>query len=583
MGVGRTTNENGALWPNLHMDFINSSSIGASGGLLTVWDSCIFSKENSYVDHNFVGVIGSGKKEWVANLTMGRLINLMISYSVGHFDFSLGDRRFTRFDKNEIKVSKLDRLLASYNFFKAVLEDSFAMFKGIIHERPRFSSPMFYRLSSFDVSSLEACISMEEIKDDVWWLRVEIEELDSSVPSIGYYLGFDNGSPSNEFKMEGGLRQWDPLSPFLFLLVDESVQIFILKACSKGLFRDIQLANNGANLSLIQYADDALFFGDWSRLNTKNLIYFLKFFESASSLKINISKSMLFGIGVPTDDVVFVASLLDCSRDSLPFIYPRLSVGKRMNLCDGWVDVLNLFGDRLSAWKANFLSISGRLTLRKSMLGSLLCRIGFHLRDILHRLYALESDKICKVIDHWKLVNDVWGGGGNWSWRLSPCSSAIDDISSLVKELVRHIQNSSLVDCVLGYPHIWNSWIPRKKKISITTWLDVLWCFWFREKYGVGGICLNPSSSLLFPLVIVLGKFCNLRCSINNKVIKGVFHCTLWAIWKWHNKLVNAMEDSTSNIKDEDIFLFIQRITRTWISTCSSSKSLIRNDGLLGL
>ncbi|GJX12590.1 hypothetical protein Tco_0204348 [Tanacetum coccineum] len=263
------------------------------------------------------------------------------------------------------------------------------------------------------------------------------------------------------------------------------------RAEHKGLFRDIQLANNGANLSLIQYADGALFFGDWSRLNAKNLIYFLKYFESASSLKINISKSMLFGIGVPTDDVVFVASLLDCSHDSLPFIYPRLSVGKRMNLCDGWVDVLNLFGDRLSAWKANFLSISGRLTLPTKSIEEITsfkrsfvisnggsdvsfwddswCQIGFRLKDIFHRLYALESNKSCKVIDRWKLVNDVWGGGDvstdKWVWNI------IASGNYKVKELVRHIQNSSLVDCVLGDPHIWNSWIPHKLEEDINHYL----------------------------------------------------------------------------------------------------------------
>ncbi|PWA95854.1 Arginine repressor C-terminal-like domain-containing protein [Artemisia annua] len=180
-----------------------------------------------------------------------------------------------------------------------------------------------------------------------------------------------NGSPSKEFKMERGLRQGDPLSPFLFLIVAEALQVAVLEACSKGVFKGITLADGGANLSLLQYADDALFIGEWSRLNVKNLILILKCFENASGLKVNLSKSRLFGIVIPNIEVEEVASSLGCIHDSLPFMYLGLPVGKKMRLCDGWNDVINRFRERLSAWKAKALSIGGRLTLVKSILGSL--------------------------------------------------------------------------------------------------------------------------------------------------------------------------------------------------------------------
>nr|GEX13483.1 zinc finger, CCHC-type [Tanacetum cinerariifolium] len=119
----------------------------------------------------------------------------------------------------------------------------------------------------------------------------------------------------------------------------------------------IQLASNEANLSLLQYANDSLFFGDWLRLNAKNLISILKCFELASGLKINMGKIQLIRIGVATDDVVSVASSFGCSHDSIPFIYLGLPVGKRINLCDRWDIVINQFRERLSSWKANSLSI----------------------------------------------------------------------------------------------------------------------------------------------------------------------------------------------------------------------------------
>ncbi|GJY65533.1 putative RNA-directed DNA polymerase [Tanacetum coccineum] len=133
-----------------------------------------------------------------------------------------------------------------------------------------------------------------------------------------------NGSPSKEFKMERGLRQGDPISPLLFLLVVESLQISILEACNKGLYKGISLVNGGANISLLQYADDALFFGNWSRVNAYNLILILNCFEEASGLKVNISKSRLFGIRVSNIEVECVVSSLGCTHDTIPFMYLSL-------------------------------------------------------------------------------------------------------------------------------------------------------------------------------------------------------------------------------------------------------------------
>ncbi|GJR19941.1 putative RNA-directed DNA polymerase, eukaryota, reverse transcriptase zinc-binding domain protein [Tanacetum coccineum] len=69
-----------------------------------------------------------------------------------------------------------------------------------------------------------------------------------------------NGSPSKELKMEKVIRQGDPLSPLLFFLVVEALQVSITEACSKGLFKGVSLVGEGTNISLLKYAVDALFF-----------------------------------------------------------------------------------------------------------------------------------------------------------------------------------------------------------------------------------------------------------------------------------------------------------------------------------
>lgn len=57
-----------------------------------------------------------------------------------------------------------------------------------------------------------------------------------------------NGYPTKEFKMERGLRQGDPLSPFLFLLVAEALLVAIVQACRLGIYRGLSLSTGGSNI-----------------------------------------------------------------------------------------------------------------------------------------------------------------------------------------------------------------------------------------------------------------------------------------------------------------------------------------------
>ncbi|GJW67593.1 RNA-directed DNA polymerase, eukaryota [Tanacetum coccineum] len=66
--------------------------------------------------------------------------------------------------------------------------------------------------------------------------------------------------PVNEFQFYKGLKQGDPLSPFLFILVMESLHLSFQRIVNAGMFKGIVL-DQSLCLSHMFYADDAIFLG----------------------------------------------------------------------------------------------------------------------------------------------------------------------------------------------------------------------------------------------------------------------------------------------------------------------------------
>ncbi|CAN6566565.1 unnamed protein product [Malus baccata var. baccata] len=69
-----------------------------------------------------------------------------------------------------------------------------------------------------------------------------------------------NGMPGRTFKPTRGLRQGDPLSPYLFLLISEVLLLLISRAVQQGYLEGIKLSTSGPMLSHLLFADDTLIF-----------------------------------------------------------------------------------------------------------------------------------------------------------------------------------------------------------------------------------------------------------------------------------------------------------------------------------
>ncbi|GJY88561.1 hypothetical protein Tco_0503189 [Tanacetum coccineum] len=119
----------------------------------------------------------------------------------------------------------------------------------------------------------------------------------------------------------------------------ESLHLSFSRAVDEGIFTGIKI-DSSLNISYLFYADDEVFIGEWSMTNISGITYILHCFSLLSGLTINIRKSHLLGVGGNTSKI------------------------------QAWDEVIGKLKARLSKWKLKTLSVGGRLTLLKTVLGS---------------------------------------------------------------------------------------------------------------------------------------------------------------------------------------------------------------------
>nr|GFA49941.1 putative RNA-directed DNA polymerase, eukaryota, reverse transcriptase zinc-binding domain protein [Tanacetum cinerariifolium] len=180
-----------------------------------------------------------------------------------------------------------------------------------------------------------------------------------------------NCSPTKEFLMERGVRQGDPLSLFLFILAAEGLNALINEAVTKNIFKGVIVGDNQVMVSHLQYADDTIIFSEWSRRNARNIMGVLKCYEEVAGLKNNFRKIKLYGVGVERQKVDNMTRFMRCGVGDFPFTYLGLSIGVNMWRTLAWNVVIEKFKSRLFEWKSKAISFGGRLTLVKSVIGSL--------------------------------------------------------------------------------------------------------------------------------------------------------------------------------------------------------------------
>jgi hypothetical protein len=120
-----------------------------------------------------------------------------------------------------------------------------------------------------------------------------VELIMSCITSTSVSVLF-NGGKLEPFQPTRGIRQGDPLSPYIFIMCMEFLGFLINGKCEEHLWDPVKAARNGPRFSHSVFADDLVLFAKVDAKNCSNVKEVLETFCDLSSQKVNQAKSKVY-------------------------------------------------------------------------------------------------------------------------------------------------------------------------------------------------------------------------------------------------------------------------------------------------
>lgn len=176
-----------------------------------------------------------------------------------------------------------------------------------------------------------------------------------------------NGESVGYFASSKGIRQGDPLSPFLFVLIMDVLSELLNNMGENDEFK-YQHNMKSMRLNHLCFADDLLLFCKGDKNSISLMMQTLDIFGSFSGLKINNRKSSFFVSNVQAELSDWIFQTYHIPLGSLPAKFlgvPLISTGLHAHHCQALVSKIC---SRIESWVTKFLSFAGRLQLINSVL-----------------------------------------------------------------------------------------------------------------------------------------------------------------------------------------------------------------------
>ena len=185
-----------------------------------------------------------------------------------------------------------------------------------------------------------------------------------------------NGGTLESFTPSRGIRQGNPLSPYIFIMCMEVLGFFIKDKCDVKLWDLVKKSRGGLTVSHLFFADDLVLFAKADMKNCISMLDALEGFCGISGQKISKEKSRVYFSpnmdGNKRDEICEVLGI-----QSKPKLgkYLGFSLKQPGSSSKDFDFVVERVQSKLADWKGHLLSFAGKVVLAHSVLTTILAYV----------------------------------------------------------------------------------------------------------------------------------------------------------------------------------------------------------------
>jgi hypothetical protein len=187
------------------------------------------------------------------------------------------------------------------------------------------------------------------------------------ISTVSYQI-LINGQPSRCIVPERGIRQGDPLSPYVFILCDNVLSGLMHKEPQNNNLHGIQIARGAPKITHLLFADDSLFFARANQQEAESINCVLHTYQTASGQTVSLEKSEVsYSRNMPEN-----AKLMICNKIGVKVVTSHAKyLGLPVLFGRSKKEIFSFVKDRvwkkIKGWKEKCLSRAGKGTLIKAV------------------------------------------------------------------------------------------------------------------------------------------------------------------------------------------------------------------------
>ncbi|KAJ9547121.1 hypothetical protein OSB04_019664 [Centaurea solstitialis] len=272
-----------------------------------------------------------------------------------------------------------------------------------------------------------------------------------------------NGETFGFFKGARGLRQGDPISPYLFTIVMECFSLILKRCIAEADSFTYHQGCDELDITHLCFADDLFVFTGGDLASVEVLKVALDRFRKISGLEPNIEKSDAFFCNVSIEDREVILNCLPFKPGCFPIRYLGVPLSPMCLRLADFAPLVTKVKTRIHNWKAKFLSFAGRKQLIVSVLQSM--------QLYWMAIYVLPSGVVHELESCFR--DFLWAQGDSSKGK---CKIAWDTVCKPISSGGLGFKRLSLWNRAFIAKHIWDL-ITRRNSL----WVNWIWRYCIRE------------------------------------------------------------------------------------------------------